>query len=303
MTPVIGFLHSGSVDVQRLVGFHEGLKEAGYVEGQNVAVEYRWANGHNERLPAMASELVAKSVAVIVTGGGDAAGFAAKAATSTIPIVIATGSDPVKKGFVPNLNRPGGNVTGASIFSYEMETKRLGLLHEAVPAAKMIAVLLDPTNPNAALQRSDVQEAATRLGVDVVLFNVSSDANTEGEIIAAFAGMAKKPAAAVLVTADPVFNSHRALLISQAAQYRLPAIYQWKEHVDAGGLISYGPNLAAMWRQCATLVVRILKGAKPADLPVEQPTRFELALNAKTAKSLGLAIPPSILVRADEVIE
>jgi ABC-type uncharacterized transport system substrate-binding protein len=223
--PVIGWLFgiSAQIGEPQLAAFRKALGAEGYVEGQNVRIEYRWADGHNERLPAMASDLVAKSVAVIVAGGGDAVVIAAKTATSTIPIVVVTGSDPVKEGFVPNLNRPGGNVTGASILAYEMESKRLGLLHEAVPAAKIIAVLLNPGNPNADGQRRDAQEAATRLGVDVVTFNVSSDANTEGEITAAFAGMAQK-AAAVLVTADPLFNSHRALLISQAAQYRLPAV-------------------------------------------------------------------------------
>jgi ABC-type uncharacterized transport system substrate-binding protein len=302
--PVIGWLFgiSAQIGEPQLAAFRKALGAEGYVEGQNVRIEYRWADGHNERLPAMASDLVAKSVAVIVAGGGDASAIAAKAATSAIPIVIVTGSDPVKEGFVPNLNRPGGNVTGASILAFEMESKRFGLLHEAVPAAKTIGVLLNPANPNADGQRRDAQEAATRLGVDVVTFNVSSDANTEGEITAAFAGMAQK-AAAVLVTADPLFNSHRALLISQAAQYRLPAIYEFRQFVVDGGMMSYGPVLTDAYRQAGTYASRILKGEKPGDLPFVLPTDFQFAINLKTAKAMGVEIPPTLSARADEVIE
>jgi putative tryptophan/tyrosine transport system substrate-binding protein len=303
--PAIGYLFGISAQTGQptLAAFRKALADAGYVEGQNVHIEYRWADGHNERLPAMASDLVAESVAVIVTGGGDAPGIAAKAATSTIPIVIVTGSDPVKEGFVPNLNRPDGNVTGASIFSYEMESKRLGLLHEAVPAAKIIGALFNQSNPSADAQRRDAQEAASRLGVEVVPFDVPSDANTEAHIIAAFAGMVQKRAAALLVTADPVFNSHRALLIAQAAQYRLPAIYEFPSFVAEGGMMSYGTVLTDAYSQAGTYAGRILKGEKPGDLPFVLPTNFQFAINLKTAKALGVEIPPTLSARADEVIE
>jgi len=250
-------------------------------------------------LPAMAADLVARSVTIIVTGGGDPPALAAKAATSTIPIVFVTGSDPVKEGLVPSLSRPGGNVTGASIFSYEMESKRLGLLHEAVPAAKIIAVLVNPANPNVELQLHDVRQAAPHLGVEVVRF----DANTEGGITSAFAGMAQQKADGVLVTADPVFNGHRALLISLAVQYRLPAIYEFRSYVAEGGMMSYGTVLTDAYSQVGTYAGRILKGEKPSDLPVVLPTNFQFAINLKTAKTLGVEIPPTLSARADEVIE
>jgi putative ABC transport system substrate-binding protein len=299
--PVIGYLIgiSAVAALPTLAAFRKALGAEGYIEGQNVQIEYRWADGHYERLPAMASDLVVRPVAVIVTGGGDPPALAAKAATSTIPIVMVTGSDPVKEGLVANLNRPGGNVTGASIFSYEMESKRLGLLHEAVPAAKTIAVLFNPANPNVDVQRRDLQDAALRLGVDVATF----DANTESGITAAFAGMAQKKAAAVLVTADPVFNSQRALLIAQAAQYRLPAIYEFPQFVAEGGMMSYGTVLTDAYSQAGTYTGRILKGEKPGDLPVVLPTNFQFAINLKTAKSLGIEFPPTLSARADEVIE
>jgi putative ABC transport system substrate-binding protein len=216
--------------------------------------------------------------------------------------VIVTGSDPVKEGFVPNLNRPGGNVTGATIFSFEMESKRLGLLHEAVPATKTVAVLLSPANPNVDVQLRDAREAASKLGVDVVPFNVPV-VNADGAIAAAFAGMAQKKAAAVLVTADPQFNSRRALLIAQAAQYRLPAIYEFRQFVAEGGLMSYGTVLADAYSQVGAYTGRILKGERPGDLPFVLPTNFQFAINLKTAKTLGLEFPPTLSARADEVIE
>jgi putative ABC transport system substrate-binding protein len=301
VTPVIGWLFGISAEIGQpsLAAFGKALAAEGYVEGQNVQFEYRWADGHYDRLPAMAADLVARSVSVIVTGGGDPPAVAAKAATSTIPIVLVTGSDPVKGGLVASLNHPGGNITGASIFSYEMESKRLGLLHEAVPAAKTIAVLLNPANPNVEAQRHDVQEAAPRLGVELLPFH----ANTEGGISDAFAGIAQRKAGAVLVTADPVFNSHRALLIAQAAQYRLPAIYEFRQFVVEGGMMSYGTVLADAYSQAGTYAGRILKGEKPGDLPVVLPTNFQFAINLKTAKGVGVEIAPTLSARADEVIE
>ena len=298
---VIGWLFGISAQVGQpsLAAFRKALSGQGYVEGRNVQIEYRWADGHYEKLPAMASDLVAQSVALIVTGGGDPPALAAKAATATIPIVFVTGSDPVKSGLVPNLNRPGGNTTGASIFSYEMESKRLGLLHEAVPAVKTIGVLLDPDNPNVEVQRRDVEEAAPRLGVEVLPFNT----NTEGGITAAFAGMAERKAGAMMITADPFFNSHRALLIAHAAQYRLPAIFEFRQFVAEGGMMSYGTVLTDAYSQAGTYAGRILKGEKPGDLPVVLPTNFQFAINLKTAKALGVEIPPTLSARADEVIE
>ena len=302
--PVIGWLFAISAQAgqPQLNAFRKALGAEGFVEGQNVQIEYRWADSQYDKLPAMAADLVAKSVTVIVAGGGDQAGHAAKAASSTIPIVIVTGSDPVKEGFVPNLNRPGGNVTGATIFSYEMESKRLGLLHEAVPAAKTVAVLLNSANPNVDVQLRDAREAASKLGVDVVAFNVPVG-NGDDAITAAFAGMAQKKAAAVLVTAGPQFNMRRALLIAQAAQYRLPAIYEFRQFVVEGGLMSYGTVLADAFSQAGAYTGRILKGEKPGDLPFVLPTNFQFAINLKTAKALGLEFPPTLSARADEVIE
>jgi putative ABC transport system substrate-binding protein len=301
--PVIGWLFGVSAEAGQppLTAFRKALGAEGFVEGQNVQIEYRWADSQYDKLPAMAADLVAKSVTVIVAGGGDPAGHAAKAATSTIPIVIVTGSDPVKEGFVPNLNRPGGNVTGATIFSYEMESKRLGLLHEAVPATKTVAVLLSLANPNVDVQLRDARETASKLGVDVVAFNVPV-VNADGAITAAFADMAQKKAA-VLVTADPQFNIRRVLLIAQAAQYRLPAIYEFRQYVVEGGLMSYGTVLADAFSQAGAYTGRILKGEKPGDLPFVLPTKFQFAINLKTAKALGLEFPPTLSARADEVIE
>ena len=301
--PVIGWLFAISAQAgqPQLNAFRKALGAEGFVEGQNVQIEYRWADSQYDKLPAMAADLVAKSVTVIVAGGGDPSGHAAKAATSTIPIAIVTGSDPVKEGFVPNLNRPGGNVTGMTILAYEMESKRLGLLHEAVPAAKTVAVLLSPANPNVDVQLRDAREAASKLGVDVVAFNVPV-VNADGAITAAFADMAQKKAA-VLVTADPQFNIRRVLLIAQAAQYRLPAIYEFRQYVVEGGLMSYGTVLADAFSQAGAYTGRILKGEKPGDLPFVLPTKFQFAINLKTAKALGLEFPPTLSARADEVIE
>jgi putative ABC transport system substrate-binding protein len=300
-TPVIGWLFGTSAETGQpsLDAFRKALGAEGYIEGHNVRIESRWAEGHNDRLSGMASDLVAQDVALLVTGGGDPPALAAKAATSTIPIVIVTGGDPVRQGLVTNLNRPGGNLTGVTIFSYEMESKRLGLVHEAVPSAKTIAVLLNPANPNMEAQRRDVQDAAPQLGVGVMPLDITD----EGGITAAFASMAQKGPAAVLVAAAPFFNSHRALLIAQAAQHRLPAIYEFRQFAVEGGLMSYGTVLADAYRQAGTYAGRILKGDKPGDLPVVLPTNFQFVINLKTAKSLGIEFPPTLSARADEVIE
>ena len=299
--PVIGWLFGVSSEAGQptLAAFRKTLGESGYVEDQNIQFAYRWANGNYDRLPAMAADLVAQPVTLIVTGGGEPAAFAAKAATSTIPIVSVVGSDPVKEGLVVSLNRPGGNITGATVFSYEMESKRLGLLHEAVPAAKTIAALFNPANPAVELQLRDVRDAAPRIGVEVVTFTAKADGAFEG----VFAAMAQRQVTALLVGADPIFNSRRAHLIELAAQQRLPAIYEWRQFAVDGGLMSYGTVLTDAYAQAGTYAGRILKGEKPADLPMVQPTNFQFVINLKTAKALGLEISPTLSARADEVIE
>jgi putative tryptophan/tyrosine transport system substrate-binding protein len=299
--PVIGWLFGISSEAGQptLAAFRKTLGDAGYIEDQNVQFAYRWANGNYDQLPAMAAELVARPVTLIVTGGGEPAAFAAKSATSTIPIVMVGGSDPVKEGLVASLNRPGGNITGATVFAYEMESKRLGLLHEAVPAAKTIAALFNPANPAVELQLRDVSEAGPHLGVEVVTFT----ANTESEFDGVFVAMAQRQAAALLVGADPFFNSRRARLMALAAQHRLPAIYEWRQFAVDGGLMSYGTVLTDAYAQAGAYAGRILKGENPANLPVVQPTNFQFVINLKTAKALGLEISPTLSARADEVIE
>jgi putative tryptophan/tyrosine transport system substrate-binding protein len=299
--PVIGWLFGISSEAGQptLAAFRKTLGDAGYVEGRNVNFEYRWADGQYDRLPAMAADLVARPVTLIATGGGEPAAFAAKAATSTIPIVMVGGSDPVKEGLVASLNRPGGNITGATVFSYDMESKRLGLLHEATPAAKTVAVLLNPANPAVELQLRDVREAAPRIGVEVITFTAGADSEFEG----IFAAMEQQHAAALLVGADPFFNSRRAHLIALAAQHRLPAIYEWRQFAVDGGLMSYGTVLTDAYAQAGTYAGRILNGEKPADLPVVQPTNFQFVINLKSAKALGLQISPTLSARADDVIE
>jgi ABC-type uncharacterized transport system substrate-binding protein len=299
--PVIGWLFGVSSEAGQptLAAFRKTLGDAGYVEGRNVNFEYRWANGQYDRLPAMAADLVARPVTLIVTGGGEPAAFAAKTATSTIPIVMVGGSDLVKEGLVASLNRPGGNITGATVFSYDMESKRLGLLHEATPAAKTIAALFNPANAAVELQLRDVRDAAPRLGVEVITFT----ANAESEFENVFAAMEQQQAAALLVGADPFFNSRRAHLIALAAQHHLPAIYEWRQFAVDGGLMSYGTVLTDAYAQAGTYAGRILNGEKPADLPVVQPTNFQFVINLKTAKALGLQISPTLSARADDVIE
>jgi putative tryptophan/tyrosine transport system substrate-binding protein len=299
--PVIGFLHGASPEpyAPMVAAFREGLGETSYVEGKNVAIEYRWADGQYDRLPALAAGLVARPVALIATAGGDRSALAAKAATSTIPIVMVIGADPVKEGLVVSLNRPGGNITGATVFGPEMESKRLSLLHEVVPAAKTIAVLFNPDNSFVETQTRDVREAARRVGVELLILNAS----TEGEFESVFTTMAQRKAGGLLVGADPFFNSRRAHLIALASQHRLPAIYEWRDFAVDGGLISYGTVLTDAYRQIGVYAGRILKGEKPANLPVVQPTKYQLVINLKTAKALDLEISPTLSARADEVIE
>jgi putative tryptophan/tyrosine transport system substrate-binding protein len=299
--PVVGFLHSGSRDAfaRPLAAFHQGLGEAGYVEGRTVAIEYRWAENHYDRLPAMAADLVSRGVSVIATPGSTPAALAAKAAAPEIPLVFLIGNDPVKLGLVASLNAPGGNVTGVSFLINALEAKKLEVMHELVPAASTIGVLLNPKNPLVDTQLKDVQEAARILGLKVVALNVGSEA----EIGAAFATLVEQRGGALLVTADPAFTSWRDPMIALAARNAVPTVYHLREFTDAGGLISYGTSLADGYRLVGLYVGRILKGTKPADLPVQQPTKFELVINLKTAKALGLKIPETFLLRADEVIE
>jgi putative ABC transport system substrate-binding protein len=297
--PVIGYLSAGSLLAAFLAVFRQGLAETGYVEGQNVAIEYRLAEGHYDRLPSLAVDLVGRQVDLIVTAGGPPAALAAKGATSTIPIVFTGVGDPLGIGLVASLARPDGNLTGLSIVTADLIPKLLELLSELVPQARVIAVLLNPNNANTERNIGDVQEAARAKGVQLEILK----AGTESEIDAAFAALVKLHAGALVVGADPFFFLRREQLAALASRYAVPAIYAQREFPDVGCLISYGASLTANYRQAGIYVGRILNGAKPADLPVEQPTKFELVINLKTAKALGLAVPQSILVRADEVIE
>ena len=298
--PVIGFLHGASSEGYKpmVASFNQGLKEAGYVDGQNVAIEFRWAEGHFDRLPAMAADLVRRQVAVIVAGGTPAA-FAAKAATSIIPTVILVGSDPVQLGFVGSLNRPEGNVTGLAILTVELEAKKLELLHELLPAATAIALLVNPANVLSQSETKDVEDAARSLGVRLHILNAS----TESQIDAAFAGLAELRAAALMVSVDTFLNNSRGQIVALAARYAVPAVYGVRDFVNAGGLMSYGTDLVDVYRQQGIYAGKILKGAKPTDLPIQQVTRVALVINLKTAKTLGLTFPTTLLGRADEVIE
>jgi putative tryptophan/tyrosine transport system substrate-binding protein len=299
--PVIGSLNSSAPGPAApfVAAFIRGLRDTGYVEGQNLIVEYRYAEGHSDRLPALAADLVARKVDVIQTSGGAPAIRAAKEATSMIPIVFGSGDDPVEAGFVASLARPGGNLTGVSFLVAELHPKRFELLRELIPQAKTIALLVNPNSANGDRVMREMQDAARPSGVQLLILKVS----TEDEIDTAFATLVRRQAGGLLVQADPFINSRRDQVVTLAAHHAIPAIYEFREFATAGRLISYGPSLLAVYRQVGIYAGRILKGIKPADLPVEQPTTFELAINVKTAKALGLTIPPSILARADEVIE
>jgi ABC-type uncharacterized transport system substrate-binding protein len=299
VAPVIGFLDGQSSDKHLMMAFRQALKDAGYVEGRNVAIEYRSANGHTDRLLTLAGDLVDRSVAVIVATGGTAAANAAYAATTRIPIVFASGVDPVSSGLVISLNRPGGNATGVYVFQQVLEGKRLGLLRELVPAAGLIAVLLNPTNANFQTQLGGVQEAARVAGKQLSILSAS----TERDIDTAFATAAESRAGAMLVGSDPFFDSRIDQIVALAARHAIPAIYERRDFVMAGGLASYGTSLADAYREVGIYTGRILKGEKPTDLPVVQPTKFEFVINLKTAKALGLYVAPGLSARADEIIE
>jgi ABC-type uncharacterized transport system substrate-binding protein len=299
--PVIGFLHDGSPDVNvHFVGaFRRGLNEAGYVEGQNVAIEFRWAAGQEDRLPELAADLIRRRVAVIATPGSTPAAIAAKTATTTIPIVFTTSGDPVTLGLVTSLNRPGGNVTGIGSMTVELAAKRLGLLHELVPQAARFAALVDPASALTETTIKDLQAGAPSLRLQVEILYAS----TNREIDAAFTNLVQKPGGALLVSPGPLFINRRAQLVTLAARHALPTIYPVREYPDIGGLMSYGRNFAHAYQQAGIYTGRILKGEKPADLPVLQPTKFEFVINLQTARILGIAVPSTLLALADEVIE
>ena len=297
--PIIGFMiTSVQSRSQQIAAFHAGLKESGYVEGQNVRVELRSAEGHFDRYPALAADLLRQGVAVLVAVNNDAA-LAAKRATATTPIIFGMGGDPVAFGLVGSLNRPGGNITGIYFFTQGLEGKRLGLLHELVPTAKTIAVLINTDYSPAKNQLRDVQEAAARLGVQVLVLR----ANVEADFEAVFADLVRQGAGALLVCASPFFASQRQQLVVLAARHAVPAIYEWREYAAAGGLMSYGTNLNDAYRQMGVYAGRVLKGEKPADLPILQSTAFEFVINLRTARALGIAVTPTLSASADEVIE
>ena len=300
--PVIGVLSSASVELrggEQFAAFDSGLKESGYVDGQNVRIEYRWANDNYARLPALAAELVRLRVAVLVATGGTVSAQAAHKATKEIPIVFTTVTDPVKSGLVASLNRPGGNVTGTAGLTSELDPKRLEVLQQLKPTASVVGVLVNPKRPGLKRQVQDLQMAADKMKLKLEV----QEAATEGEIDTAFDTLARQRVDALLVTADPFFNSRRAQVVDLAARFAIPAIYQWREFVAGGGLISYGPSITEAYHQAGVNAGRVLKGAKPADMPVMQPTRFELVINLKTAEAMGLQVPRLLLTRADALIE
>ena len=296
---VIGFLHSGSPQVNSGIveAFRQGLREAGYTEGKNIKIEFRWAEDRNDRLPALAADLIRIPVAVIAANS--VAALATRAATAAIPIVFQSGVDPVASGLVASLGHPGGNTTGVSFFASTLELKKLEVVHELLPPEGVIAVLVNPNNPQADIQANDLQAAGSLLRRRLMILEAGSESNLD----AAFATLAQQGVKAIVVVGDPFFNSRRKQLIALAARYAIPAIYSNRENVDEGGLISYGASLPEAYRQVGIYVGRILKGAKPADLPVLQPTKFEMVINLKTAKALGLELPAALLDRADKVIE
>ena len=299
--PVVGFLNSGSPAERApfVAAFRQGLKETSFVEGQTVAIEYRFAEGRYDRLPALASDLVRRQVAVITATGNTVSPLAAKGATTTIPIVFVAGSDPVRDGLVASFNRPGGNITGVSIISSALVSKQFELLHELVPQVAVVRILLNPSNPNVGFELSDLQSAAQTMGLQLAVLQAS----TESGIEAAFATLVQQRAGALLVEPDTFFLDRREQLVSLAARHAIPAVYSNRGYPEVGGLMSYGASITDTYRQTGVYAGRILKGAKPADLPVTQATKFELVINHQTARTLGLAVPTSLLSLADEVIE
>ena len=298
---VVGFLHSASPGpyARMVAAFREGLKDMGQVEGRNVAIEFRWAEGDADRLPSLAKELVARQVAVIAAVGGNVSALAAKAASSTIPIIFNTGGDPIKSGLVTSFNRPTGNVTGVSFFGVALGQKRFELIRALVPSATIMGILVNPEFPDTTLELNEVQTAAAASGQTLHVFSAA----TVPDIETAFETLVHQQIGALVVSSDPFFNSRRDQLVALSARHAVPTIYQLREFAAAGGLISYGNNFADLYRQVGVYVGRILNGEKPSDLPVVQPTKFELVINLKTAKALGLTIPDKLLVAADEVIE
>jgi putative ABC transport system substrate-binding protein len=299
--PLIGFMSGRSPEdsAYLVAAFRQGLGETGFAEGQNVAIEFRWANGQYDRLPALAADLVSHRVTVLVGVGGDVSAVAAKRATAMIPVVFGMGSDPIKAGLIESLNRPGGNATGFTLLTNEMEPKRLGLLRDLVPQASVFGVLVNPKFPPAIHELKDLEEAARTIRQKLFVANASSDVELESGL----ASLLEHQISGLLVNPDPYFDTRRERIIAFAAQHRIPTIYQFREYADSGGLISYGPSITDSYRQAGIYVGRILKGAKPADLPVVQPTKFELVINLKTAKGLGIKISDNVLSLADEVIE
>jgi ABC-type uncharacterized transport system substrate-binding protein len=299
--PVVGFISTASAEpfAHPLAAFRKGLSGAGFTEGQNVAIEYRWAEGRYDRLPVFAAELIGRQVAVLVALGGDPAALAAKAATTTVPVVFGTGGDPVAAGLVASLSRPGGNLTGVTLLTTMLGAKRIGLLRELVPKADPIAILINPNSPVSPLQLQDAMEGASQVGVRLVVLNASDESHFEP----AFATLVAQRAGALMIGSNQFFNSRRDQLVALAARHQVPTVYEFREFVAAGGLMSYGTILADAYHQIGSYTGRILKGAKPAELPVVQSTRFEFAINRKTANALGLEVPPNLLTLADEVIE
>jgi len=299
--PVIGFLHSATPEsyAPQVKAFSQGLKETGYGEGQNVAIDYRWAENQITRLPTLAAELVHRQVSVIAAGGSPVSALAAKSVTTTIPIVFMNAADPVAIGLVASFNRPGGNVTGATLLSAELVAKRLGILRDLLPSVKRIAMLVNPTRPGVDAQKTQMQEAAQALGLSLDIL----DATNERDFDAVFQAMARQENSALVVAPDSLFLDRRAQIADLATRYKIPTMYELRQFVGAGGLISYGPSAVDLYRQGGTLTAQILTGKKPADLPVLQPTKFELAINMKTAKALGLTVSSGLLSIADELIE
>ena len=299
--PIVGWLHSGTAiqSSQNAAAFRLGLSENGFAEGKGVVIEYRWAENRLDRLPALADDLVRRSVAVIAACGNPAAALAAKSATTSIPIVFENGADPVQLGLVQSLNHPGGNVTGFTNMSVELAAKRMGVLRELAPGAKSIAVLVNPTRPGSDAQIAQVQEAARTIGLSVHVMKAAS----EREIDAAVPALVQSGAGGLVMTADVFFNERKDQIVALTRRFAVPTIYEFRAFVDAGGLVSYGPDIFASYRQAGLLVGRILKGEKPRDLPVMRPTKFELIINVKAAKALGIEVPNSMQLLADEVIE